>query len=73
MSSTLDAYYDECAEAIWEHDGLLTKQSVMPSWRYSIFRSNKVTIQHKRFVLLVRCSVSLARPTCRACKEFWLS
>jgi class 3 adenylate cyclase len=22
MTSTLDAFYDECAEAIWEHDGL---------------------------------------------------
>src|SRR5436305_12103593 len=25
MSATLDAYYDECAEAIWQHDGLLNK------------------------------------------------
>lgn len=25
MSLTLDAFYDECAEAIWEHDGLLNK------------------------------------------------
>jgi class 3 adenylate cyclase len=25
MNSTLDAFYDECAEAIWEHDGLLNK------------------------------------------------
>jgi adenylate cyclase len=25
MTSTLDAFYDECAEAIWEHDGLLNK------------------------------------------------
>jgi adenylate cyclase len=25
MASTLDAFYDECAEAIWEHDGLLNK------------------------------------------------
>ena len=25
MMSTLDAFYDECAEAIWEHDGLLNK------------------------------------------------
>jgi hypothetical protein len=23
IASTLDAFYDECAEAIWEHDGLL--------------------------------------------------
>ena len=25
MSTTLDAFYDECAEAIWNHDGLLNK------------------------------------------------
>jgi adenylate cyclase len=25
VSSLLDAFYDECAEAIWEHDGLLNK------------------------------------------------
>ena len=25
MTSTLDAFYDECAEAIWQHDGLLNK------------------------------------------------
>ncbi|SIO63527.1 Adenylate cyclase, class 3 [Bradyrhizobium erythrophlei] len=25
MNSTLDAFYDECAEAIWQHDGLLNK------------------------------------------------
>jgi adenylate cyclase len=25
MTSTLDAFYDECAEAIWKHDGLLNK------------------------------------------------
>jgi class 3 adenylate cyclase len=25
MTSTLDAFYDECAETIWEHDGLLNK------------------------------------------------
>jgi class 3 adenylate cyclase len=25
MTATLDAFYDECAEAIWEHDGLLNK------------------------------------------------
>ena len=25
MSTTLDAFYDECAEAIWQHDGLLNK------------------------------------------------
>ncbi len=26
MSGLLDAFYDECASAIWEHDGLLLKQ-----------------------------------------------
>jgi len=25
MTSTLDAFYDECAGAIWDHDGLLNK------------------------------------------------
>jgi adenylate cyclase len=25
MTSTLDAFYDECADAIWQHDGLLNK------------------------------------------------
>jgi class 3 adenylate cyclase len=25
MAATLDAFYDECAEAIWQHDGLLNK------------------------------------------------
>jgi class 3 adenylate cyclase len=25
VSAILDAFYDECAEAIWEHDGLLNK------------------------------------------------
>src|SRR5258708_28063621 len=25
MNATLDAFYDECAEAIWQRDGLLNK------------------------------------------------
>jgi adenylate cyclase len=39
MTSTLDAFYDECAEAIWEHDGLLNKtigDAIMAVFNFSI-------------------------------------
>ena len=39
VSSLLDAFYDECAEAIWDYDGLLNKtigDSVMAIFNFPI-------------------------------------
>src|SRR5258708_19583921 len=39
MNATLDAFYDECAEAIWQHDGLLNKtlgDAVMAVFKFPI-------------------------------------
>ena len=39
MNATLDAFYDECAEAIWQHDGLLNKtlgDAVMAMFNFPI-------------------------------------
>src|SRR5262245_11999138 len=41
ISGLLDAFYDECAEAIWEHDGLLNKtmgDAVMAIFNFPIRR-----------------------------------
>jgi adenylate cyclase len=43
VSSLLDAFYDECAEAIWEHDGLLNKttgDAVMAIFNFPIRQEN---------------------------------
>jgi adenylate cyclase len=43
MTSTLDAFYDECAEAIWERDGLLNKtigDAIMAIFNFPIRQSN---------------------------------
>ncbi|MBA1155722.1 adenylate/guanylate cyclase domain-containing protein [Microvirga mediterraneensis] len=43
VSSLLDAFYDECAEAIWEYDGLLNKtigDSVMALFNFPIQQPN---------------------------------
>jgi adenylate cyclase len=43
VSSLLDAFYDECAEAIWEYDGLLNKtigDSVMAIFNFPIQQPN---------------------------------
>ena len=43
MSGLLDAFYDECAEAIWEHDGLLNKtmgDAVMAVFNFPIRRDD---------------------------------
>jgi adenylate cyclase len=43
MTSTLDAFYDECAEAIWEHDGLLNKtigDAIMAVFNFPIQQPN---------------------------------
>ena len=43
MTSTLDAFYDECAEAIWEHDGLLNKtigDAIMAVFNFPIRQDN---------------------------------
>jgi adenylate cyclase len=40
---TLDAFYDECAEAIWEHDGLLNKtigDAMMAIFNFPISRAD---------------------------------
>jgi class 3 adenylate cyclase len=42
----LDAFYDECAEAIWEHDGLLNKtmgDAVMAVFNFPIRRADHQT------------------------------
>src|SRR5882762_8398850 len=39
ISGLLDTFYDECANAIWEHDGLLNKTIGDLSWLSSIFLS----------------------------------
>jgi len=43
LSSLLDAFYDECAEAIWEYDGLLNKalgDGVMAIFNFPIQHDN---------------------------------
>src|SRR5918995_224502 len=43
VSFLLDAFYDECAEAIWEYDGLLNKtigDSVMAIFNFPIQQAN---------------------------------
>jgi adenylate cyclase len=43
MSAVLDTFYDECAEAIWEHDGLLNKtigDAVMAIFNFPIMRED---------------------------------
>src|SRR5271165_7555669 len=43
VSVLLDAFYDECAEAIWEHDGLLNKtmgDAVMAVFNFPIRRDD---------------------------------
>jgi adenylate cyclase len=43
VSQVLDAFYDECAEAIWEHDGLLNKtmgDAVMAIFNFPIRRDD---------------------------------
>jgi adenylate cyclase len=45
MNSTLDAFYDESAEAIWEHDGLLNKtigDAVMAVFNFPIKQDDHV-------------------------------
>ncbi len=46
VSALLDAFYDECAEAIWEHDGLLNKtmgDAVMAVFNFPIRRADHAT------------------------------
>ena len=43
VSALLDAFYDECAEAIWDHDGLLNKtmgDAVMAIFNFPIRRDD---------------------------------
>src|SRR5271157_2297352 len=43
ISDLLDGFYDECAEAIWEHDGLLNKtmgDAVMAVFNFPIRRND---------------------------------
>jgi len=43
VAALLDAFYDECAEAIWEHDGLLNKtmgDAVMAVFNFPIRRDD---------------------------------
>ena len=43
IALTLDAFYDECAEAIWEHDGLLNKtigDAIMAIFNFPIRRAD---------------------------------
>ena len=50
VSGLLDAFYDECASAIWEHDGLLNKtigDAVMAVFNFPLRRDN-----HARNALL---------------------
>jgi adenylate cyclase len=50
MTATLDAFYDECAEAIWQHDGLLNKTIGDAIMAVSTSRSGRPTMQSKRYV-----------------------
>ena len=46
MTSMLDAFYDECAEAIWMHDGLLNKtigDAVMAVFNFPIKQDDHAT------------------------------
>ena len=45
MSGVLDAFYDQCADAIWQHDGLLNKtigDAVMAVFNFPIGASDHV-------------------------------
>jgi adenylate cyclase len=63
VSSLLDAFYDECAAAIWEHDGLLNKtigDAVMAIFNFPIEQDN-----HAEQAVLA------ARDIQRRCKARW--
>src|SRR5918995_3099190 len=63
VSSLLDAFYDECAAAIWEHDGLLNKtigDAVMAIFNFPIEQDN-----HAEQAVLA------AREIQRRCKARW--
>lgn len=65
VSSLLDAFYDECAAAIWEHDGLLNKtigDAVMAIFNFPIQQDN-----HAEQAVLT------AREIQRRCKARWES
>lgn len=65
VSSLLDAFYDECAAAIWEHDGLLNKtigDAVMAIFNFPIQQDN-----HAEQAVLA------AREIQRRCKARWES
>ncbi len=65
VSSLLDAFYDECAAAIWEHDGLLNKtigDAVMAIFNFPIVQENHA-----------EQAVRAAREIQRRCKACWES
>src|SRR5881392_1552824 len=56
VSGLLDAFYDECAGAIWEHDGLLNKtigDAVMAVFNFPIKRADhaKLAVRAAREIL----------------------
>ena len=64
MSALLDAFYDECAEAIWEYDGLLNKtmgDAVMAVFNFPIRRDDHAS-------QAVRAARAIQR-RCRARRE----
>jgi adenylate cyclase len=48
MTTILDTFYDECADAIWQHDGLLNK-TIGDAWRYSIFQFVTMTMPQRQY------------------------
>ncbi len=61
VSTLLDAFYDECAEAIWEHDGLLNKtmgDAVMAVFNFPLRREDHA-----------KQAVRAAQAIQRRCKE----
>ena len=63
MSSTLDAFYDQCAEAIWAHDGLLNKtigDAIMAVFNFPI-RQHDHALQALRAARLIQRSWRVGR------------
>ena len=65
--SLLDAFYDECANAIWEHDGLLNKtigDAVMAVFNFPLVREEHARNAVRAAREFRRAGASGARPCC---------
>jgi adenylate cyclase len=71
ISGLLDAFYDECANAIWEHDGLLNK-TIGDAVMASIFLSGLKIMPIVLYPLRERYS-SAGVPSARGSPKRWAS